>query len=1273
MRKFKSFLCLILVAAMVTAMFPAGAIVYTDVPDADGSSVIEGSLRPEESETLPEMPGESDVPEVPEVLLERPEDTAEQMELTQTVSGTCGENLTWKLTTDGTLTISGTGAMTDYGYYYESPWPPYPLELHILERPWDEYRESIKKVVIGNGVTSIGLAAFYLHMSITSVTIGSSVTTIGDYAFSYCSSLPSITIPDSVTSIGRSAFSYCSSLPSITIPDSVTSIGGSAFFSCGSLTSVTIPEGVTSIGASAFYYCTSLTSITIPEGVTSIGASAFEYCTNLASITVNGDVEDCGRLFDGCTSLTKLVVGSGVTKLHPKFYEGNKNLATITVKSGNKHYSSKNGILYNKDKTTLIKSPQASALTEVTLPASVTTISEYAFSKCASLERVTLGSNVKEIGAYAFERCFNIAAVTLPDSLTTIGEYAFTQCSSLADITLPDSLTTIGEYAFSYCFGLTSIEIPAGVTTIGDYAFMQCIYMKNAVVNSHLGVGMFQDCGLETVTLGEKVTCISEEAFSSCDNLTSFVIPEGVTCIEERAFWRSERLESVTIPESVTTIGRYAFMECSALQSITIPAGVTTIEGYIFAGSGLRTLTVVGNVENVSEYAFRESYNLQTLVVGKGVTQLNPVFYLGAHYLGTITVESGNKYYSSQDGILYNKDKTILLRCPQGRGYNETFEIPNGVKELGEDAFYGTAFSYITIPDSVTSIGDYAFGQCNRLVTIQVPDSVTRLGEGAFVGCNWLQSIVLSENLTAIERSTFKWCESLWHVSIPDSVTSVGEYAFEFCEGLVSLYIGTSVETIGECAFEHCISLTYVDIPDSVKFMDYSAFKSCNSLKTVLIGDGLTSIGPGAFYLSDNIETVTIGKSVTSIEAAAFTVRDALRTVYYRGNKAQWDAIEIDDSNEAILNAEIIFIPEPGLGVPALSADNVLSSGKIKLSWNKVDGAEKYEVYRATSKNGTYKKLATMTKTNYTNTSVEPGVTYYYKVRAIAGDAKGDFSAIVSRTCNVAQVKGLTASNVASSGKIKLTWNKVDGATHYEVWRATSKDGRYTKFGPYKSTSFTNTSVEPGVTYYYRVHAIIDGKSSATGAYSEIVSRTCDVAQVTGLTATNVASSGKIKLTWNKVDGATHYEVWRATSKSGTYTKLYTASGTSMTNTGAKSGVTYYYKVRAIIDGKSSATGAYSEIVSRVCDLARPVLSIKLSSKGNPVLTWNAVSGAVQYEVYRSTSKNGTYTKLITTTNTKYINSSVEEGVTYYYKVKAISANSAANSAYSAVQSITAK
>ena len=375
-------------------------------------------------------------------------------------------------------------------------------------------------------------------------------------------------------------------------------------------------------------------------------------------------------------------------------------------------------------------------------------------------------------------------------------------------------------------------------------------------------------------------------------------------------------------------------------------------------------------------------------------------------------------------------------------------------------------------------------------------------------------------------------------------------------------------------------------------------------------------------------------------------------------------------SSWSTLSEAYFFDGFVGVEPPTLNVSNVASTGKIKLTWNKMEGAAKYEIYRATSKTGTYTKLSTVTGTSLTNSSAPAGKTYYYKVRSVGADgSKSDWSNIVSRTCDLPRPT-VSVTNVASTGKIKLTWNKVDGAVKYEVYRATSKNGTYSKLSTVTGTSLTNGPATVGKIYYYKVKAI-HSTSSANSAYSPVVSRTCDLPRPE-VSVTNVASSGKIKVSWEKIDGATKYEVYRATSKDGTYSKLITTTGTSITNTSAKAGQAYYYKVRAI-HSNSAANSAYSEIKYRTCDLARPEITVKRNSNGDPKVTWEKISGATKYQVYVATSKNGTYKLLKTVTGTSLTHGSSVAGKTYYYKVRAVHSNSAATSAFSTIKTCVAR
>ena len=360
------------------------------------------------------------------------------------------------------------------------------------------------------------------------------------------------------------------------------------------------------------------------------------------------------------------------------------------------------------------------------------------------------------------------------------------------------------------------------------------------------------------------------------------------------------------------------------------------------------------------------------------------------------------------------------------------------------------------------------------------------------------------------------------------------------------------------------------------------------------------------------------------------------------------------------------------LSAPAVTGGND-AQGRPTLTWKAVTGAAKYEVYRARSLNGDYIKYSTVTGTSYTNTSyIENGNTYYYKVRALKSDGTaGAWSSIVAVTYKqTLSAPAVTGGNDAQ-GRPTLKWNAVTGAAKYEVYRARSKDGTYTKYSTTTGTAYTNSSyLTSGATYYYKVRAL-DANGNA-GPYSAVVSVTCRLK----LTAPSVTggndAQGRPTLKWNAVSGAAKYEVYRARSMNGDYVKYSTVTGTSYTNTSyLANGTTYYYKVRAL--GSDGSYGPYSTPVSVTykAPFGAPLVTGRKDSQGRPALKWDKVTDAAKYEVYRARSKDGTYSLMSTQSATGYTNTSyLANGTTYYYKVRALKANGTA-SAYSSVVTIT--
>ena len=563
----------------------------------------------------------------------------------------------------------------------------------------------IPKKIDGKSVTCIGAYAFEYCSNITSVTIPDSVTSISQFAFLNCKNLTEVTIPYSVTSIDDWAFSGCSSLASITILNSVTYIGDAAFYSCASLTSITIPNSVTEIGDSAFGGCESLTSVTIPDSVTSIGGNAFSDCTSLTGITIPESVTSIGgRAFENCTNLTSVTIPGSVAGIGDGAFNGCTSLIAINVATGNQNYISVNGVLYNKDKITVICYPAGKKDKSYTIINGVTYIGEHAFEYCTSLTSITIPSGVMGIGDWAFLGCSNLTSITIPNGMTCIGYRAFEDCSSLTSITIPDSVVDIGYYAFRGCKSLTAINVATGNQ---DYVSVNGVLYNKDKTTIICYPAEKND---KNYTLIDSVMWIGASAFSGCANLKNIMISDGVTSISPYAFEGCISLTSITMPDSVMLIGDYAFIGCKSLASITICDGVTSI----------------------GRYAFENCTSLKSITIPDSVTEIGDDAFRGCISLTAINVATGNQDYVSVNGVLYNKNKTTII-CYPARKKDKNYTLIDSTTLILNSAFECcTSLVNITIPDSVTRIGGYAFKDCTSLMNITVPNNVTSIGDKAF-------------------------------------------------------------------------------------------------------------------------------------------------------------------------------------------------------------------------------------------------------------------------------------------------------------------------------------------------------------------------------------------------------------------------------------------------------------------------------------------------------------------------------------------------------------
>ncbi len=488
-------------------------------------------------------------------------------------------------------------------------------------------------------------------------------------------------------------------------------------------------------------------TLVINNGATTIGDSAFEGCSSLTSVTIPDSVTTIYMYaFGYCSSLTSIEIPDSVTSIGCGSFKGCTSLQSMTIpfvgltRYANNAIYAVFGYIFG----------YTSTKTSGTVKQYYSSTDYYYFYIPSSLQSVTI-TNATQIPSHAFYGCSSLTCITIPDSVTTIGEYAFYNCTSLTSVTIPNSVTTIGDSAFVNCDNLTSISIPDSVTKFGNYAFANCD-------------------NLTSVIIGNGITKISNYTFKYCSSLACITIPDSVTTIGDSAFQGCSKLTSVTIGESVTTIGNCAFYDCSSLTSVTFPDSVTAISGAIFEGCS----------------------SLESVTIGAGVTTIDGAAFYDC-YPTSITVSNNNKYYSSDEyGVLFNKDKTTLVKYPVGNK-RTCYTIPDGVTTICSSAFYScNHLINITIPDSVTTIGNSAFGWCG-LTSVTIPENVTTFGDRAFSSCYNLETVTICNGVTAIGEGAFSWCKSLTSVTIPISVTTIGNSAFSYCSELENVYYeGTS-------------------------------------------------------------------------------------------------------------------------------------------------------------------------------------------------------------------------------------------------------------------------------------------------------------------------------------------------------------------------------------------------------------------------------------------------------------------------------------------------
>jgi len=815
---------------------------------------------------------------------------------------------------------------------------------------------NLETVVIPESIKTIGDHAFYDCPKLMNVTIPDGVETIENWAFAQ-TGIVEIKVPDSVTNFGYSMFYGCKNLTSVTLGKGITTIPNQCFAECDSLVAYEIPAHITALEHSVFSGCGKLEQVMLPEGIGTIPLNTFNSCTALKSIIIPDSVKTVGSgAFNGCSALESVVIGSGVeTFENYQNFASTTSLIAFTVDEANENFVAVDGVLFNKEQTELVFYPGglagayvipdgvqtinafafygANKLTSITIPAGMETIGMNAFTNCSGLENVVIGEGVETIPENTFAGCTGIKTVTIPASVKTIGASAFAGTWQITDvyygsteadwalveidnsyssnnffinanihysepiITYPveggniyieratglvidadETITAaeipqtvegvtvvgIGDKAFYYCKSLEAVSIPETVTSIGEYGFYYCSALKE-------------------IDIPDGVSEIGTFAFNLCHTLTRIEIPSAMTEIKKDTFSRCNNLETVVIPESIKTIGDHAFYDCPKLMNVTIPDGVETIENWAFAQTGIVEIKVPDSVTSFGDSMFYGCKNLESATIGTNITKL-PAW------------------------TFYDCDSLT------------EFVIPNHITEIGDYAFGSCSkLESVTIPESVTAIGKGAFSGVEKMKAIDIPNSVKILGDSAVSGCTALETIKIGSGVESIGIQCFGNNPSLLAFEVNDkneNFTDIDGVLFtkdetellSFTGGYTGSYsVPEGTKVIDEFAFVGATKLTEVIIPDGVQTIGQNAFTNCSAVTNVVIGEGAETIETYTFAGCTSLKTITIPASLKKIDSGAFSGTWQLTDVYYGSTEEDWALVQIDNSNNFVINANIHY------------------------------------------------------------------------------------------------------------------------------------------------------------------------------------------------------------------------------------------------------------------------------------------------------------------------------------------------------------------------------
>ena len=796
---------------------------------------------------------------------------------------------------------------------------------------------SIKSVVLPKSLEKIGDGAFYDLKGLADISIPENVTSIGNEAF-YNTGLTSIDLPANLKTIGRYAFSG-TKLKKVVLPSQVETIGNHAF-SIESLESVHIPKSLKSISS---YSSTTSYIYDSPWSNVAWGEGIFSGAKNLKTVTFeDGISEIISELFSG-TGINKIDLPSSVTKIDSAAF-ANSDLTTINLPPS---LSEIQDFAFANTKLKEITIPDSvekigygafdsvETLDKVTLPANLKEISNKTFYK-TNIAKITIPESVSSIGGIAFADT-PLKSITLPNNLISIGQNAFSG-TQLTTVVLPSKIKTLENEAFGEIATLVSVNIPLSLES-GYNAFSNSKKLENVIIEDgreKIPAALLSNIGIKTFTLPSTIKTIENYAFAQNDYLSEIVLNNALETIDERAF-ANTNLKHVKLPDSLTYLGRGAFENNHSLKEVIFPKQLRAISENAFANTGLTKLEVPSNIEEINSGAFYNT-KLSDLILSEGIQRIASSAFVGnqlkvielpasLQYLGrsafgnssklrVVKIKSNielDRYYDVNtispftyqnyygDEISKQRPESIFVNFEGGvskvsdylfKGVTPiksvTFKDNINLTEIGSHAFDGTSLTFLTLPDTVETLGEYAFGNINTLNSVNIPEKLTT-ADRAFAGSKKLNELRNKIEGIRIPDGMFE-NTGLTTFIVPSGIKEIGKYAFRNNksiaisfdgpqEGFKDVILPVGLTKIDSRAFEST-DIGYYDIPDTVSEIGDGAFRFNPNLKSIKLPSELKALKGYLFEGNKGMKQLVIPDKVESIDTNAFVNMEGLENVY---------------------------------------------------------------------------------------------------------------------------------------------------------------------------------------------------------------------------------------------------------------------------------------------------------------------------------------------------------------------------------------------------------